>query len=103
MVVYTPCGTHTGGFEGKNNITLMVTVCIASFEVISELQRKRLHLSHATEMDDCVDNSCKQRAEYLCHSLTIVYAERGQWQALFIREKLACLTEASVMEQILQN
>ena len=77
MVVYTPCGTHTGGFEGKNNITLMVTVCIASFEVISELQRKRLHSSHATEMDDCVNNFCKQRAEYLCHSLIIVYAERS--------------------------
>ena len=33
------CGIHTGGFEVKN---LTVTVCIASFEVIGELQRVRL-------------------------------------------------------------
>ena len=34
-------------FEVKNNIALTVTVCIASFEVISELQRERLRQSHA--------------------------------------------------------
>ena len=34
-------------FEVKNNIALTVTVCIASFEVISELQRERLHQSRA--------------------------------------------------------
>ena len=33
--------------KSKNNITLTVTVCIASFEVIGELQRARLHHSHA--------------------------------------------------------
>ena len=44
---YTPCGTHTSDFEVKNNITLTVTVCIASFEVIGKLQRERLHQSCA--------------------------------------------------------
>ena len=44
---YTPCETHTGSFEVRNNITLMVTVCIASFKTIGKLQRKRLHQSHA--------------------------------------------------------
>ena len=44
---YTPCGTHTSDFEVKNNIALMVTVCIASFEAIGEVERERLHQSHA--------------------------------------------------------
>ena len=47
-------------------------------------------------------NSCKQRAEYLHHSLVIVHTECGQWQASSTR-KLAGLTEVSVAEQILQN
>ena len=47
-----------------------------------------------------VDNSCKRRAEYLRRSLVIVHTERGQWQAPFIQEKLACLTEVSVTEHI---
>ena len=54
-------------------------------------------------MDEHVDNSCKQRAEYLCRSLVIVCRERGQWQASFIREKSACLAEVSVTEQILRE
>ena len=45
---YTPCGTHTGGIEVKNNIALTVTVCIALFVVIGELQRERLCHSRAT-------------------------------------------------------
>ena len=44
---YTPCGTHSSDFEVKNNIALMVVVCIASFEVIVELQRERLRQSRA--------------------------------------------------------
>ena len=52
-------------------------------------------------MDERVDNSCKRRAEYLHRSL--VCRERGQWQASFIREKLACLAEVSVTEQILRE
>ena len=47
VTVYTPCGTHTSDFEVKNNIALMVTVCIASFEVIGKLQRERLRQSRA--------------------------------------------------------
>ena len=34
-------------FEVKNNIALVVTVCIGSFEVICELQRERLRQSRA--------------------------------------------------------
>ena len=47
MHSYTPCGTHMSSFEVKNNIAWTVTVCIASFEVIGELQRERLHQSRA--------------------------------------------------------
>ena len=36
-----------GGVEVENDIALTVTVCIASFEVIGELQRERLHHSRA--------------------------------------------------------
>ena len=46
-MVILPVGHHTGGIEVENNITLTVTVCIASFEVIGELQRERLRHSHA--------------------------------------------------------
>ena len=35
------------GFEVRNNIALTITVCIALFEVIDELQRKRLCQSRA--------------------------------------------------------
>ena len=58
---YTPCGTHTGSTEVRNNIPLMVTVCIALFAVISEVQRKDCvsHvLQHLAGMDECVDNFC---------------------------------------------
>ena len=34
-----------GGFEVKNNIMFTVTICIASFKAIDELQKKRLHQS----------------------------------------------------------
>ena len=40
-MVILPVG-HMGGFEVKNNIALTVTVCIASFKVIGELQREKL-------------------------------------------------------------
>ena len=42
-------GKHTGSFEvNKNNITLTVTVCIASFEVIGEVHRERFRHLRAT-------------------------------------------------------
>ena len=44
---HTSCGTHTSDLEVNNSITLTVTVCIASFEVISELQRERSCQSRA--------------------------------------------------------
>ena len=50
-------------------------------------------------MGECMDNSCKRRAEYLHRSLVIIHTERGQWQASFLREKSACLAEVSVTEQ----
>ena len=46
-IVLLPVGTHTGGFEVKNNIALTVIVCIVSFEAIGELQKERLHHSRA--------------------------------------------------------
>ena len=58
-----------------------------------------VYLDHG--MDKCMDNSCKWRAEYLCHSLVIVCTERGQWQASFTWEKLVSLVEVGVTEQIL--
>ena len=58
---------------------------------------------HVAGMDERVDNSCKRRAEYVRRSLIIVYRERGQWQASFVREKSACLAEVSVTEQILRE
>ena len=46
---YTSCGkdTRTGGLKVENNITLTVTVCIAPFKVIGELQREKLRQSCA--------------------------------------------------------
>ena len=35
-------------------------------------------LQRLAEMDEHVDNSFKQRGEYLCRSLVIVYTEDGQ-------------------------
>ena len=93
-----------GGFEVKNNIDLTVTVCIASFEAIGELQREKLRQSRAVEfMDERVDNSCKRKAEYLCRFLVIIHTEGDEWQASLIREKSACLAKVSVTEQILRK
>ena len=50
-------------------------------------------LQHLAGMDKRVDKSCKQKAEDLSRSLITIYTERGQWQASFIREESACLTE----------
>ena len=46
-MVILPVGHNTGDIEVENNIALMVTVCIASFKVIGELQREKLHHSRA--------------------------------------------------------
>ena len=58
-------------------------------------------LQHLAGMDECVDNSCKQTAECLRHSLIMVYTQRGRWQVSFLREKLVCLAEVSVTEHVL--
>ena len=86
----------------------MVTVCIASFEAIGELQRKRLRQSCAMAFswtDERVDNSYKQIIGCLCHSLIIVNTCRA-WSTVGIlhtQEKLTFLMEVSVVEQILPN
>ena len=63
----------------------MVTVCIASFEAIGELQRNTLRQSVVSHVPQClagmherVHISCKRRAEYLCRSFVIVHMEHGQ-------------------------
>ena len=48
-------------------------------------------LQHLAGMDERVDNSRKQKAEYLCFSL--IHTERSQCQTCFIWEKSACLVE----------
>ena len=47
MQGYTPYETHTSCFEVKNNIALTVTICVTSFEVIGELQKKKFCQSRA--------------------------------------------------------
>ena len=41
--------------------------------------------------------------QWIDHSFVIVHMESGQWQASFTRERLACLMEVIVMEQILHK
>ena len=53
-------------------------------------------------MDECVDNFCKRRAEYLRRSLVIVHTRFSQWQAAFMRE-VGVLAEISVTEQVLRE
>ena len=97
----TACETPSGGFEVRNN-NRFDSNCLHCFvQTIGKLQRKRLFQSHAIDLcgtERCMDNSCKQRAY---RSFVIVHTERCQWQASFTQEKLACLTEVSVTEQIL--
>ena len=103
MVILPLRLAHIISFEVKNNIALTVTVCIALFEVIGEVQKERLHYStYIAGMDECMDTSCKQRAEYFHRSLIIIHTERCLWQGSFIGEKSAYLAEVSVTEQILQ-
>ena len=90
----------------KKYIASTVTVCIASFEAIGELQRKRC-VSHVLQclagIHERVDNSYKRRAEYPRHSFVIVHTEHCQGQAPFIWEKSAYLAEVGVTEQILRE
>ena len=53
-------------------------------------------------MDECMDNFCKRRAEYLRRSLVIVHTQCSQWQAAFMRE-VGVLAEISVTEQVLRE
>ena len=48
-------------------------------------------LKRLAGMDEHVDNSCKQRAEYLSQSLVIVHTERSQWQASLIERSQCAL------------
>ena len=38
---WAPCEANMGGFEVRNNIALMITVCIALFKAIGELQKEK--------------------------------------------------------------
>ena len=49
-MVILPVGHIMGGFEAKNNIALVITVCIASLEVIVKLQREKLRQSRAVAL-----------------------------------------------------
>ena len=79
---YTPCETHTGSFEVRNNITLMVTVCIASFKTIGKLQRKRLHQSHAIAFN--WNGWTHRRAKSIVHSLSLCCRPHRVWSAASI-------------------
>ena len=80
----------------------MVTVCIASFEVIGELQRERLHHSRAAAFSwsGQTRGQLLQAKSRVPSSLPHHRLQHGQWQASFIREKSACLAEVSVTELI---
>ena len=41
---YAACETPSEGLEVKNNITPMLTVCIASFKTIGKFQRSEITL-----------------------------------------------------------
>ena len=62
-----------GGFEVKHNIALMVMIYIASFEVIGELQRERLHKSR-----------------------DIVFSLNGQTRGQFMQVPLSSYTQSVV-------
>ena len=55
-----------GGFEVRNNIALMVTVCIASFEVISELQKEK-SISHVPQCSAGRSNTLMDLHGTPCH------------------------------------
>ena len=69
----------------------------ALFSSVSHVQQR------LAGMDKLVDNSCKQRAEYLPRFFFIIRTQRGQSQTSFTREKSPCLAEVSVTEQIYGN
>ena len=78
--------------------------CFEEYDVNFKGKDCIIHMpQHLAGMDKCMDKSCKRRAEYLHHSLVIVYTEHGQCQASFIGEKSACLMEVSVTEHILRK
>ena len=98
-----PCRTHTGSFEVTNNIALTVTLCLRRSVSLKGTDRIMHMLQCLAGMDECMDNSCKQRAEYLRRSLVIIYTERDEWQASFIWETSVCFAEVSVTEHILRK
>ena len=90
---YTPRGIHMGGFKWKTILlwrywsALLCSRWSVNFkgeDCISDV------LQCLAGMDECIDSSCEWRADYVCHSLSIVYTECGQWQAfLHGRSRLA--------------
>ena len=75
-------------FEVKNNITLMVTVCFASFEAIGELQKEKLCQSQTLQANHLNNNenlpslevsppisSNFQRIASTCTSAIVAYSD----------------------------
>ena len=58
---------------------------------------------HLVGTDEHMDNSCKRRAYCHYRSFVLIHTEHHQCQASLTREKLACLTEVSVMDRLYGN
>ena len=98
--LYSLWDTYMGGFEDRNNIALMVMVCIVSFEVISELQRKRLRQSCAASLgwNRQTHGQFLQVSTFVAPSLS---STQSMISDTFMWEKSGCFAEVSVMEQTL--
>ena len=79
-------------FRSRRSINIEGKDCISDV---------RYDLAGIDGLFGCMDNSCKQRVYCLHCSFVIVHTEHGQWQASFTQEKLACLMEVSLTEQII--
>ena len=103
---YTACGTHTSDFEVKNNIALMVTICIASFEVIGELQREKLRQSRAKALswNGRMRGQFPQAKRRIPSSLPRHRPHTVQSVAgSFYTREVGVLAEVSVKEQVLRE
>ena len=80
-----------GGFKGRKNVALTITVYIALFEAIMNFKGKDCVtcLDNLAGTNECADDFFKQKAECLCCSLVIVHTEHGQWQTSFTWENSA--------------
>ena len=87
----------------ENNITLMVMVCIVLFEVIGELRRERLHHSRATVFNWNGQMRGQLLQAKVLNTFVTPLSSSAESAVSLIWEKLACLVEASVTEQVLRE